>query len=105
MCAVKHIGLDLSGVIKHIDAPHWASRSKNSHGASDHWINYVFEQYWSSLDAAKPYQCIVIIKLSFITHTFSIQNMCAVKHIGLDLSGVIKHIDGADWASRSKNNH
>ncbi len=71
-CAVKHIGLDLSGVIKHIDAPHWASRSKNSHGASDHWINYVFEQYWSSLDAAKPYQCFVIIKLSFITHTFSI---------------------------------
>jgi len=55
MCAVKHIGLDLSGVIKHIDAADWASMSKSSHGASDHWINYVFEQYWSSLDAAKAY--------------------------------------------------
>ena len=31
--------------------------------------------------------------------------MCAVKHIGLDLSDVIKHIDGDDWASKSKNNH
>ena len=31
--------------------------------------------------------------------------MCAVKHIGLDLSDVIKHIGAADWASKSKNNH
>ena len=60
-CTTKHIGLDLSGVIKHIDAADWASMSKSSHGASDHWINYVhlinyvFEQYWSSLDAAKTY--------------------------------------------------
>ena len=80
MCAVKHIGLELSGVIKHIDAADWASMSKSSHGASDHWINYVFEQYWSSLDAAKAYQSIIIIKLSFITHIFSIQN---IKHMGL----------------------
>ncbi len=58
-------------------------------------------QYWSSLDAAKAYQSIVIIKLSFITHILSIQNMCAVKHMGLDLSDVIKHIDAADWAAKS----
>ena len=49
------MGLDLSDVIKLIYAADWASMSKRSHGASDHWINYVFEQYWSSLDAAKAY--------------------------------------------------
>ena len=27
--------------------------------------------------------------------------MCTVKHIGLDLSDVIKHIDAADWAAKS----
>ena len=30
MCAVKHIGLDLSGVIKQIDAPHWAWKSTSN---------------------------------------------------------------------------
>ncbi len=53
MCAVKHIGLDLSGVIKHIDAADWASMSKSSHGASDRPLDK--PQYWSSLDAAKAY--------------------------------------------------
>jgi hypothetical protein len=95
----------LSGVIKHIDAPDWASMSKNSPGASDHWINDVFELNWWSLDTAKAYQSIVVLEPSSITHIFSIQNMYTTKHIGLDLSGVIKHIDAPDWASMSKNSH
>ncbi len=64
----------------------------------------MFEENWSSLDTAKAFQSIAIIKLLFITHIFSIQNMCAVKHIGLDLSGVIKHIDAPHWAWKSTSN-
>ena len=91
----------MSGVIKHIDAPDWASMSKNSPGASDHWINYMLKQNWSRLDTAKACQSIVVTQPSFIDNTFSIQNKCTTKHIGLDLSGVIKHIDAPDWAGKS----
>ena len=30
--------------------------------------------------------------------------MYTTKHIGLDLSGVIKHIDASDWASKARFN-
>ena len=42
---------------------------------------------------------------TLIAHIFSIQNRYTIKHIGLDLSGVIKHIDAPDWTSMSKNYH
>ena len=54
---------------------------------------------------ANGYRITVSIEPSFITHIFSIQNTYTTKHTGLDLSGVIKHIDAPDWASRSKNSH
>ena len=101
----KHIGLDLSDVIKHITAPDWASMSKNIHRESGHWINYMLKQKWSQLDTAGACQSIVITQPSFIDNTFSIQNTCTTKHIGLDLSDVIKHIHAPDWASMSKNIH
>ena len=63
----------------------------------------MFEENWSSLGTAKAFQSIAIIKLLFITHIFSIQSTYTTTHIGLDLSGVIKHIDAPDWASMSKN--
>ena len=59
------------------------------------------KQNWSQLDTAGVCQSIVVTQPSFIDNTFSIQNTCTTKHIGLDLSDVIKHIDAPDWAGKS----
>ncbi len=72
MCAIKHIVPELSDVIKHIDASHWTSTSKNKPLLDK--LRVRTKLVVTTYSEGNFVRTRSLSKILFVTHTFSIQN-------------------------------